>query len=152
QLLVLLIESVSKGGNLLLNVGPTGRGTIDDRAQSALQKMGEWMKVNNRSIYGCTQAPAEFEAPENSLLTYNPKTNRLYIHLLDYPLKNYTLKGMKGKIKYAQFLHDASEIRIKKRHGYGELKNSGMGENDINIELPVTKPNVEIPVIELILK
>ncbi|MCD6544194.1 MAG: alpha-L-fucosidase, partial [Flavobacteriaceae bacterium] len=144
QLLVLLIESVSKGGNVLLNVGPTGRGTIDDRAQSALSKMGEWMKVNNRSIYGCTQAPAEFEAPENSLLTYNPKTNRLYIHLLDYPLKNYTLKGMKGKIKYAQFLHDASEILIKNRHGYGELKNSGFGKNDINIELPVNKPNVEI--------
>ena len=151
QLLVLLIESVSKGGNLLLNVGPTGRGTIDDRAQSALGKMGEWMKVNSRSIYGCTQAPAEFEAPENSLLTYNPKTNRLYIHLLDYPLKNYTLKGMKGKIKYAQFLHDASEIQIKNRHGYGAMKNSGMDENDINIALPVNKPNVEIPVIEIIL-
>ncbi len=151
QLLVLLIESVSKGGNVLLNVGPTGRGTIDNRAQSALHKMGEWMKVNNRSIYGCTQAPAEFEAPENSLLTYNPKTNRLYIHLLDYPLKNYTLKGMKGKIKYAQFLHDASEILIKNRHGYGELKNSGFEESDINIELPVNKPDVEIPVIELIL-
>jgi len=151
QLLVLLIESVSKGGNLLLNVGPTGRGTIDDRAQSALGKMGEWMKVNSRSIYGCTQAPAEFEAPENSLLTYNPKTNRLYIHLLDYPLKNYTLKGMKGKIKYAQFLHDASEIQIKNRHGYGAMKNSGMNENDVNIALPVNKPDVEIPVIELIL-
>ncbi len=151
QLLVLLIESVSKGGNVLLNVGPTGRGTIDHRAQSALSKMGDWMKVNSRSIYGCTQAPTEFEAPENSLLTYNPKTNRLYIHLLDYPLKNYTLKGMKGKIKYAQFLHDASEILIKNRHGYGELKNSGFGENDINIELPVNKPDVEIPVIELIM-
>jgi len=151
QLLVLLIESVSKGGNLLLNVGPTGRGTIDDRAQSALSEMGDWMKVNSRSIYGCTQAPAEFEAPENSLLTYNPKTNRLYIHLLDYPLKNYTLKGMKGKIKYAQFLHDASEIQIKNRHGYGAMKNSGMDENDINIALPVNKPNVEIPVIEIIL-
>jgi alpha-L-fucosidase len=151
QLLVLLIESVSKGGNLLLNVGPTGRGTIDDRAQSALGKMGEWMKVNSRSIYGCTQAPSEFEAPENSLLTYNPKTNRLYIHLLDYPLKNYTLKGMKGKIKYVQFLHDASEIQIKNRHGYGAMKNSGMDENDVNIALPVNKPDVEIPVIELIL-
>ena len=151
QLLVLLIESVSKGGNLLLNVGPTGRGTIDDRAQSALGKMGEWMKVNSRSIYGCTQAPSEFEAPENSLLTFNPKTNRLYIHLLDYPLNNYTLKGMKGKIKYAQFLHDASEIQIKNRHGYGAMKNSGMHENDVNIALPVNKPDVEIPVIELIL-
>ena len=58
---------------------------------------------------------------------------------------------MKGKIKYAQFLHDASEIQIKNRHGYGAMKNSGMGENDVNIALPVNKPDVEIPVIELIL-
>ncbi|MCF6223307.1 MAG: alpha-L-fucosidase [Flavobacteriaceae bacterium] len=152
QLLVLLIESVSKGGNVLLNVGPTGRGTIDNRAESALSKIGDWMKINNRSIYGCTQAPPEFEVPENSLLTYNPETNRLYIHLLDYPLKNFTLKGMKGKIKYAQFLHDASEILIKKRYGHWNVTNSGINENDINIELPINKPEVEIPVIELILK
>lgn len=150
QLLVLLIESVSKGGNLLLNVGPTGRGTIDDRAQSRLQSMGDWMKVNSRSIYGATQAPEEFEVPANSLLTYNPETNRLYIYLLDYPLQNFTLKGMKGKIKYAQFLHDASEILIKDPGGYWAKEK--LGEGDVNLALPVNKPNVEIPVIELILK
>ena len=63
QLLELLIESVSKGGNLLLNVGPTARGTFDSRAQDRLESMGEWMKFNSRSIYGCTEAPAEFTAP-----------------------------------------------------------------------------------------
>ena len=87
--MVLLIESVSKGGNLLLNVGPTARGTFDYRADKALEEMGEWMKFNGRSIYGCTQAPDEFVAPDNTLLTYNPKTNRLYVHLLDYPMKNF---------------------------------------------------------------
>jgi len=143
QLLGLLIESVSKGGNLLLNVGPTARGMFDERAQARLKSMGEWMKWNNRSIYGCTQAPEEFKAPENSLLTYNPKTNRLYIHLLDYPLQNLTLPGYDGKIKYAQFLHDASEIKFSKGND-----NSG----NVNLSLPVIKPNVEIPVIELILK
>jgi alpha-L-fucosidase len=56
-LLTLLIETVSKGGNLLLNVGPTGRGTFDNRAMQRLEGMGEWMKYNGRSIYGCTQAP-----------------------------------------------------------------------------------------------
>ncbi len=60
QLLELLIESVSKGGNLLLNVGPTARGTFDYRAQERLKAMGEWMKINNRSVYNCTEAPAEF--------------------------------------------------------------------------------------------
>ncbi|MCK4921621.1 MAG: alpha-L-fucosidase [Bacteroidales bacterium] len=150
QLLVLLIESVSKGGNLLLNVGPTARGTFDYRADEALEKMGEWMKVNDRSIYGCTQAPEYFTTPDNTLLTYNPKTNRLYVHLLDYPMKNFRLKGFEDKIKYAQFLHDASEIRISKPYGHGHKQE--MGENDINLDLPVNKPNVEIPVIELFLR
>jgi len=150
QLLVLLIESVSKGGNLLLNVGPTGRGTFDHRADKALAEMGNWMKFNGRSIYGCTQAPEDFVEPDNTLLTYNPKTNRLYIHLLDYPMKNFLLRDFGDKVKYAQFLHDASEIKIGKPYGHWIQQETG--GNDINLLLPVNKPNVEIPVIELYLK
>ena len=150
QLLVLLIESVSKGGNLLLNVGPTARGTFDHRADKALEEMGEWMKFNSRSIYGCTQAPDEFLVPDNTLLTYNPKTNRLYVHLLDYPMKNFLMKGYGDKVKYAQFLHDASEISIGKPYGHWVQQETN--QNDINLLLPVNKPNVEIPVIELYLK
>lgn len=142
QLLELLIESVSKGGNLLLNVGPTGRGMFDHRAQESLRAMGEWMKFNNRSIYGCTQAPDEFKAPANSLLTYNPSTKRLYVHLLVYPLNRLIISGMADKIKYAQFLHDASEIR------FTTVQNT----NDLSLQLPVLKPPVEIPVIEIYLK
>jgi alpha-L-fucosidase len=151
QLLVLLIESVSKGGNVLLNVGPTARGTFDHRADEALAGMGEWMKFNDRSIYGCTQAPAEFEAPDHTLLTYNPETNRLYIHLLDYPITNFRLPGYKEKVKYAQFLHDASEINITAPYGH-HMQGSVATENDLNLRLPVNKPNVEIPVIEVFLK
>ena len=112
--------------------------------------MGEWMKWNSRSIYGCTQAPEEYKVPDNALLTYNPKTNRLYVHLLDYPLQNLTLPGYAGKVKYAQFLHDASEIKMSKRTEYGMKESENTG--DLNLSLPVLKPNVEIPVIELILK
>jgi alpha-L-fucosidase len=150
QLLVLLIESVSKGGNLLLNVGPTARGTFDHRADKALAEMGEWMKYNARSIYGCTQAPDNIEAPDNTLLTYNPETNKLYVHLLDYPMKNFLMKGFGDKVEYAQFLHDASEIKIGKPYGHWIQQETG--ENDINLLLPVNKPPVEIPVIELFLK
>ena len=144
QLMELLIESVSKGGNLLLNVGPTARGTFDFRAQERLKAMGEWMKYNNRSIYGCTEAPAGFTAPANSLLTYNPETRRLYVHLLAYPMGRLTLANMADKIKYVQFLHDASEIRYST--GSNETK------NDITLQLPVLKPPVEIPVLEIYLK
>ena len=144
QLLELLIESVSKGGNLLLNVGPTARGVFDPRAQERLKSMGEWMKLNNRSIYGCTEAPAEFTAPANSLLTYNPVTKRLYIHLLSYPMGRLNLINMADKVKYVQFLHDASEIRFSA--GRDETK------NDLSLQLPIQKPPVEIPVLEVFLK
>ena len=150
QLLVLLIESVSKGGNLLLNVGPTARGTFDERADKALEGMGKWMKFNGRSIYGCTEAPVDFQIPANSLLTYNPVTKRLYVHLLDYPLQTLRLPGYKGKVKYAQFLHDASEIKMgepRQHNRGGDHHTSG----DLELTLPVSKPNAEIPVIELIL-
>ena len=146
----MLIESVSKGGNLLLNVGPTARGVFDERADKALEGMGKWMKYNSRSIYNCTVASDEFQVPANSLLTYNPKTNRLYIHLLDYPLQTLRLPGYKGKVKYAQFLHDASEIHFSepRRHNRGGDSDS-LG--DLELRLPVAKPDVEIPVIELFL-
>ncbi len=151
QLIELLAESVSKGGNLLLNVGPTARGMFDYRAQDRLKAMGEWMKYNNRSIYGCTAAPAEYPKPDNCLLTYNPKTKRLYVHLLDYPMGALTLKGFEGKVKYARFLHDASEIKLTKpRHNVTHQESNEAG--DIMLKLPVVKPNIEIPVIELFLK
>ncbi len=149
QLLGLLIESVSKGGNLLLNVGPTSRGTIDYRAQERLKAMGEWMKYNSRSIYGCTEAPPEFVAPDNCILTYNPLTNRIYIHCLDWPIGVLNLKGFKGRIKYAQMLHDGSEVQFSENKGYWNTETQLT--DVISLSLPVLKPNVEIPVIEIIL-
>ena len=151
QLLGLLIETVSKGGNLLLNVGPTARGTIDERAQQRLKGIAEWMAVNGRSVYGCTQAPDGFKPPANSLLTYNPKTRRLYIHLLDWPLEQITLEGYAGKVKYAQLLADASEIGMsseKETTWISEESNKG----DLVLTLPVNKPRGEIPVVELFLE
>jgi alpha-L-fucosidase len=144
QLIELLIESVSKGGNLLLNVGPTARGVFDYRAQERLKSIGEWMRFNSRSIYNCTEAPSGFTAPDNTLLTYNPSARTLYIHLLDYPMGSLTLTDMAEKVKYVQFLHDASEIQFSR----GEEGN----RNDLILELPILKPNVEIPVLEVYLK
>lgn len=150
QLLVLLIESVAKGGNLLLNVGPTARGTFDARVQDRLEGIGKWMAVNSPSIYGCTEAPEGFKAPENTLLTYNPETKRLYINLLDYPVERLLLEGYAGKVKYAQFLHDRSELKFGEAP-FSITYQEELKEEDLSLELPVIKPDVEIPVIELIL-
>ena len=57
---------------------------------------------------------------------------------------------LKDKIKYAQFLHDASEVQITEQ--YGHWGKGEMDSNDVNLRLPVNKPPVEIPVIEVFLK
>jgi alpha-N-acetylglucosaminidase len=142
ELLTLLITSVSKGGNLILNVGPTARGVFDYRAQRALDSIGIWMKFNSKAIYGCKEAPEGFIAPSGTLLTYNPETKRLYVHLMEYPGSTLRLPGYKGKIKYAQLLQDASEIRFKPADD---------NPDDLVLSLPAQKPTAEIPVIELVL-
>jgi alpha-L-fucosidase len=142
ELLTLLITSVSKNGNLILNVGPTARGTFDYRAQSALDSIALWMKYNSRSIYGCKDAPEDFKVPENTLLTYNPAAKKLYMHLMKYPGSHtLLLPGYKYKVKYIQFLHDASEIKTKNEN-----------DNDITLLLPEHKPNIEVPVVEIMLQ
>ena len=157
QLLFTLIDCVSKGGNLLLNVGPTGRGEFDERALARLEGMGKWMHHHARSIYGCTQAPEEFKAPENSVLTYNPEKKRLYVHLLNWPYKNVHLDGKSylDRVEYAQFLHDASEVQFKaveKWQEHAALHAGFDAGKTLTHKIPQVEPNVEIPVIELFLK
>lgn len=148
QLLDLLITSTANGGNLILNVGPTARGEFDYRANKALDSLALWMHGNNKSIYGCTFAPEGFTVPDNTRLTYNPVTKRLYVHLFAYPQGSIILKGYGGKLRYAQFLHDASELQTT---GKKDISLAETG-TDIVLALPTAMPPVTIPVIELILK
>jgi len=152
-LIRMLVDGVSKGGNLLLNVGPTARGEFDYRARERLEGMGEWMRRNGRSIYGCGAAPKEFAAPADCRYTYNPKTNRLYLHVFAWPFKDIYCPGLKGKVEYAQFLHDASEVQIG---DVAEASWAGMadhaGQTPAAVHVPIIKPNVEVPVVELFLK
>jgi len=152
QLTVMLIETVSKGGNLLLNVGPTARGVFDHRANERIDGLAQWMKFHDRSIYGCTQAPEEFAVPQNCFLTYNPETNRLYVHVIEWPFRTLHLPGYRGKVKYAQLLNDGSEIRYRTYTQTGSHTTETSGENDIMLTLPVERPDVAIPVIELFLE
>ena len=153
ELIATLVHSVSKGGNLIMNVGPTARGRFDARAVSRLRAFGEWMELNGRSVYGCTEAPARFKAPDGTILTFNPETNRLYIHLLVYPGKRLSCDFC-GEIAYAQFLHDASEITFE-MHGNDMAQKQSFYKSGCEgvsyLKLPTEKPNVHIPVIEIIL-
>jgi alpha-L-fucosidase len=141
QLLWMLIDGVSKGGNLLLNVGPTARGELDYRARERLDGIGDWMRQNGRAIYGCGPAPAELPAPEDCRYTYNAETRRLYLHFFAWPLKTLELKNLNGKLKYAQLLHDGSEMTYKLNQNI----------SSVLLELPVVKPPLAVPVVELFL-
>ena len=151
QLVRMLIDTVSKGGNLLLNVGPTGRGEFDQRALDSLSGIGEWMKRHSRSIYGCTQAPEGFAAPEDCRLTWNPDTKRMYVHVFAWPFVQLHLDGFAGKVEYAQLLNDASEVRGTELPEHQKAI-EGDHCNTLTLKLPVRKPDVTVPVIELFMK
>jgi alpha-L-fucosidase len=150
NLILTLIDSVSKGGNLLLNVGPTSRGEFDDRVMERLTAIGGWMRRHSRSIYGCTQAPEEFKTPRDCRLTWNPESRRMYVHVLAWPYKHLHLEGFSGKVKYGQLLHDGSEIGLGVDDWHAG--NLGAGKDNLVLTLPQVRPNVTVPVIELFIK
>lgn len=152
MLIGMLINTVSIGGNLLMNVGPTARGYLDDRAVSALQVYADWMKYNSRSIYGCTMAEPEFCAPNGCKLTQSADGKRLYVHLFEYPYAFLELPGMGDRVAYAQFLHDGSEILYTVDHVDHFSEGRSEAKNLLVLNLPVVKPRVTIPVVELFLK
>ncbi len=143
----ILIDNTSRGGNTLLNVGPTARGEFDDRAGERLAGIAKWMRRHKRSIHGCTAAPEWVKTPENCRFTYHPETGRLYLHLFAWPLKELHLPGLAGKVAYAQLLNDSSEIKI--RTDYSPSLADRTPDGALTIQLPVIKPDVTIPVIEL---
>ena len=103
-------------------------------------QLSRFCHANSQSIYNCTYAPDSYKIPEGTKLTYNKVNGRLYVHVFDYPKDGkLTLPGYNGKIKYAQFLNDHSEL-LSKTAG-----------QDVELTMPVKKPNYEIPVIELTL-
>ncbi len=154
MLIQMLINTVSCGGNLLMNVGPTARGYLDSRAEAALKVYADWMKYNGRAIYGCTMAEPEFLAlcPNGVKMTQSQDGSRLYLHLFSYPFSFLELPGFAGKVEYAQFLHDGSELLFTEKTIPHFSEGRTAQDNLLAIQLPVVKPPVLVPVIELFLK
>ena len=145
----MLVDHVARGGNLLMNVGPTSRGFFDDRAVSRLEAYAKWMSRNSRSIYGCGVAP--FPQADGCRYTYNPKTKRLYVHIYSWPFQRLYLPGLSGKIRYAQLLEDGSEITFTEDNAQccGRQTNP---DGAVTLFLPTRKPDALVPVIEVVLK
>lgn len=154
MLIRMLINTVSLGGNLLMNVGPTSRGYLDYRACDALDVYADWMKYNSRSIYGCTMAGPELLpcCPADCRFTQSEDGKRLYVHLLAYPFAHLQLRGLAGKVEYAQFLHDGSELKMTEGKVDHFSEGASKADDLLVINLPPVKPNSIVPVIELFLK
>jgi alpha-L-fucosidase len=150
ELLVrLLVDSVSKNGNLLLNVGPNGRGELPAEAIERLEGIGDWMRVHGRSIRGC--GASELEPPPDC--RYTQRGDRLYLHVFAWPFRHVHLRGLAGRVEYAQLLNDASEVKMLVI-GEGEAHSvhpAGPGGDTLTLELPLRRPDVAVPVVELFL-
>jgi alpha-L-fucosidase len=110
QVVHALVECVSKGGNMLLNVGPNARGEIPEECVRILGEVGQWMQRNETSIRGCGQA--EFPKPDWG--RYTQQGTRLYAHIYERGIGPINLRGLASRVRKARYLADGSEIRLER--------------------------------------
>lgn len=83
--LQMLVDTVGKGGNLLLNLGPDATGKVPEASFRPLDEVGAWLRKNGESIYGAGAAPDfPYQLPFGGF-TYRADTNTLYMHVIRYP-------------------------------------------------------------------
>jgi alpha-L-fucosidase len=95
-----LIDIASKGGNYLLNVGPTSTGIIPQPEVERLQQIGQWMKVNGEAIRDTTASPFKEQLPWGRCTQKSSATGTtLYLHVWDWPQDGKLLvPGLKSKV------------------------------------------------------
>ena len=130
-----LIDIVSKGGNYLLNVGPTAEGEIPAECATRLEEIGRWMTVNGEAIHGTTASP--FRRLAWGRCTQKP--GRLYLHVFDWPKGELVVPGLKSKVEQAYLLADAGKapLAVMRREG------------DVVVELPAPAPDKIASVVVL---
>jgi len=128
-LLFNLCDIASKGGNYLLNVGPTAEGLIPQPSVERLAEIGKWMKVNSEAIYGTgpTCFGAEYGGNTKEKDGYGSnrdtntgrnwrcttKPNRIYFHIFKWPGEKFEVANMKGKAVKAYMLADEKKTALK---------------------------------------
>ncbi len=109
-LIQMLADIASKGGNLLLNVGPTAEGLIPDSSIVRLKQIGIWMQQNSESIYGTSASPF-FKLPWGRCTQKEVDGNNLlYLHVFNWP-KDEILRvpGLKSKISDVYLLSNPKQ-------------------------------------------
>ena len=131
ELIEKLVDIVSKGGNYLLNIGPSPEGEFSDTAYARLKEIGDWMKINSEAIYG-TRMYSVFGEGNDIRFTQTKDDKTKYIFLFNFPEQpllltkigiskgqKFSLIGSAKKISYTQTANGL-EIKLPK-----ELKASG---------------------------
>lgn len=123
-----LVEVVSKGGNLLLNVGPDGDGVIPAESRQVLQAVGRWLAVNEAAIRG-----AEGSAlPKPEWGRWTQRGNKLYAHVLEQPIGPIPLFGLAPEeIKQVRLLAENRSLPLAESwviDAYSELAFVSLGE------------------------
>jgi alpha-L-fucosidase len=155
QIAFKLVDIVSKGGNYLLNVGPTAEGVIPQVSQDILRTVGRWLQVNGEAVYGAGATPFGEELGEPSgrgakdvrgeALVYQQiqwrvttKPGKLYFTFFDEPRAGFALPRMKNTPKRAYRLADNAPVDMKTENGRTVL----------NIERPILDPMATVVVVE----
>ena len=130
-----LVEIVSRGGNYLLNIGPTGEGEIPEATVDIFTKVGPWVQRNAESIYGAT---ANLFPPLPWGFTSN-KENRIFLYVRDWPKDGVLqLPGLKNEVKSAYVLIDKS-LKVE----YKQEANTTI------LNLPINPPDNPVTVVVL---
>lgn len=126
-----LVECVSKGGNMILNVGPDARGNIPKQSREILEKIGVWMKKNGESIYGCGIC----ELPKPEWGRYTKKGNTIYAHVYEEPLGALPLYGIAPeRLDKVYYVENGSEMKRGEAWNtvlYSDVAFVSFGENPV---------------------
>lgn len=126
-----LVECVSKGGNLILNVGPDARGRIPEESVRILKEIGGWMEKNGESIYGNTAC----SLPKPEWGRYTQKGDVIYAHVMEAPLGALPLYGIPPeKVKRVTYVADGSEVNRQRGWNtaqYPDISFVSFGEDSV---------------------